>query len=177
MMLSMASIAAPRIRVGALADLPPNLNTPQAKATGRDRKVRFVSTSRITSPSTIRFKKAKYKPTMVEDNYRKIIGSPDPVALLAVDSGRVTPDASNASIAPPSPNMGKRRDKSISKSRSPALTPTTPPVAKFGGEQLITISESGVTHALSDCPVTPEFVTPKVRSFPHFEGFQIFQPK
>lgn len=150
----MASIVAQRVHIGALADVTSNLNIPQVKPTGKSRKVRFVPTTRITSPSIIRTKGIKYKPTVTEDNYRNILESPDPVALLSIDNGHVAvaPEA----IAPPSPNMGKKRNKSVSSSRSATPTPSTPPVAKTGSEQLITIDESGVAMAKATPPITPK---------------------
>ena len=147
----MASIVAPRVQhIGALADVTSNHNVPKVKPTGKDRKVRFVPITRVTSPSTKKSKKTKHKPTMEEESYRKILSAPNLTTLLNVSNVSIVSDTSNP---PPSPNMSKRRDKSGSSSR--AATPTTPPVAKFGGEQLVAINESGIVNLKTNSPVTP----------------------
>jgi hypothetical protein len=168
----MASIVAPRVQhIGALADVTSNHNVPQVKPTGKDRKVRFVPTTRVTSPSTKKSKKTKYKPTMEEESYRKILSSPDPTALLNVGNVSIVSDTSDP---PPSPNISKRRDKSGSSSR--AATPTTPPVAKCGGEQLVAINESGVANLKTIYPITPTVSTTLVCEcvlWPHWKIFYL----
>lgn len=122
----MATIMAPRVQhIGALANVTANNCIPKAKPTGKDRKVHFVPITRITSPSVVKAKpKLKYTHTMEEENYHKLLKTPDSVTLLNVDNGTVALDAPSA---PPSPNMSKRRVNAASSPRAP--TPTTPPVA------------------------------------------------
>jgi hypothetical protein len=113
-----SSMLANRQHIGALANINPNTKLTLVSSTGK--QVRFVPTTRITSPSTIRSKyKARYVLTTEENKYHKLLAA-DPVALSQLSMDITVPEASSA---PPSPNISLRR---VAGPRS--FTPVTPPV-------------------------------------------------
>ena len=100
--------------IGALANISPNTKIPRSSSFG-SKKVRFIPTTRITSPSSVR---SKHKPVYVrsveEDRYHQ---------LLAADSVALNHLGFDAPNAPDSPNMPLRHNPGPR-----SATPVTPPV-------------------------------------------------